>query len=48
MDKELKEMLIWINENLKAVVTNQEMIYCQLRDIEDELKKRGPDINKEN
>ena len=39
MDKELKEMLNWINENLKAVVSNQTMLYRQLRDIEDELKK---------
>ena len=40
MEKELKEMLTWINENLKAVASNQEMIYCRLRDIEAEQKKK--------
>jgi hypothetical protein len=40
VDKELKEMLNWINENLKAVVTNQDMMYCRLKDIEDEIKKQ--------
>ena len=40
MDKELKEMLTWINENLKAIVTNQGMLYCQLRDIRVELDKQ--------
>ncbi len=33
-------MLTWINENLKAVVMNQDMLYCKLKNIEDELKKR--------
>ena len=40
MEDELKEMLTWINENLKAIVTNQEMLYCQLRDIRVELDKQ--------
>jgi hypothetical protein len=40
MDKELKQELEWINENLKAVVTNQDMLYCRIRDIEDEIKKQ--------
>lgn len=40
MDKELKEMLTWINENLKAVVMNQDLMYCKLKNIETELKKK--------
>ena len=40
MDKELKQELEWINENLKAMVVNQEMMYCRIRDIEDEIKKQ--------
>ena len=41
LDKELKQELEWINENLKAVVVNQEMMmYCRLKDIEDEIKKQ--------
>ncbi len=33
MGQELKEMLNWINENLKAIVTNQAEIYCKLRNV---------------
>lgn len=39
MDKELKQELEWINENLKAMVTNENMMYSRLKDIETELKK---------
>lgn len=42
MDKEMKEMLTWINENLKAVVVNQEEIYCRLSEIKNEIGKSDP------
>ena len=40
MDKELKEMLTWINENLKTVVTNQAEIYVELKKIKDSIKEK--------
>jgi hypothetical protein len=39
MNRELKQELEWINENLKAVVMNQNMLYFQLKTFEDELKE---------
>ena len=47
MDQEMKEMLTWINENLKAVVVNQEEIYCRLSEIENEIGKDDPAAGKE-
>lgn len=38
MDEELKQELEWINENLKAAVMNQELMYCRIRDIEEEIR----------
>lgn len=38
MDKELKQYLEWLNENLQAAVKNQAMIYCELKEIEDKIK----------
>ena len=40
MDNELKQELEWINENLKAVVMNQDVMYLRLKDIEDTLQKQ--------
>ena len=37
MDKELKEMLVCINENLKAVVDNQYVLCRELKEIEERL-----------
>lgn len=42
MDKELKQALEWINENLKAIVMNQNLMYCRIQDIEDGLKEKFP------
>lgn len=39
MDKELKEALTCINENLKAVVDNQYVLCRELKEIEDKLDK---------
>ena len=39
MDQELKEMLNWINENLKAVVTNQAEIYVKLEKLEKKINE---------
>jgi hypothetical protein len=39
MDKELKQELEWLNENLQAAVKNQAMIYCELKEIEDKIKQ---------
>lgn len=39
MDNELKELLTCINENLKAVVANQAMIYCRVAEIEGRLRQ---------
>lgn len=46
MDGELKETLYWINENLKAIVVNQEMLYCRIQDIEVEIEKHRSNIDK--
>ena len=43
LDKELKQELEWLNENLKAVVTNQAMLYLQLQKIADELADKKID-----
>ena len=37
MDKELKEMLTWINENLKAVIKNQNYLCLQIMALEKKL-----------
>jgi len=37
MDKELKKYLEWLNENLKAVVSNQYVLCLELKKIEDVL-----------
>lgn len=39
MDKELKQQLEFMNNNLNAIVTNQAMIYCKLKDIEDRISE---------
>lgn len=35
MDKELKQLLKWMNVNLNAIVANQNMIYAELKKIEE-------------
>lgn len=45
MDKELKQELEWINENLKAVVMNENMMYSRLEGIEAELKEQENNID---
>ena len=40
MDKELKEMLNWINENLKAVIKNQNFLCLQVMELEKKLQKQ--------
>jgi len=37
LDKELKQQLEFMNNNLNAIVTNQAMIFCKLKDIEDRI-----------
>jgi hypothetical protein len=37
LDEELKEMLTWINENLKAVIKNQNFLCLQVMEIEKEI-----------
>lgn len=37
MDQELKQQLEFMNNNLNAIVTNQAMIYCKLKDMEDRI-----------
>lgn len=39
MDQELKKELEWLNDNLKAVVENQTVIFCKLQEIEAEIKQ---------
>lgn len=39
MEEELELKLEWLNENLKAVVMNQDMIYLELKQIEEDLRK---------
>jgi hypothetical protein len=39
MDEDLRQELEWLNENLKAVVMNQDMIYLELKQIEEDLRK---------
>ena len=40
MDKELKEMLTWINENLKAVIKNQNYLCLQIMALEKKLQEQ--------
>ncbi len=40
MDKELKEMLTWINENLKAVTKNQNYLCLQIMALEKKLQEQ--------
>jgi|GEM_PF-5441436 len=37
MNQELKQQLKFMNNNLNAIVTNQAMIFCKLKDIEDRI-----------
>lgn len=37
MDEELKQELTYLNENLKAAVTNQYALYMELKEITEEL-----------
>ncbi len=46
MSKKLKQELDVLNENLKALVANQEVIYSRLGDIETKLKEQKTDIDK--
>ena len=39
MEEELELKLEWLNENLKAAVMNQDMIYLELKQIEEDLRK---------
>ncbi len=39
MDKELKQELEWINENLKSVMSNQTAMYQEITKIEKKQKK---------
>lgn len=41
MDKDLKQYLEWLNDNLQAAVKNQAMIYCELKKIEDKIKQEA-------
>jgi hypothetical protein len=40
MDQELKEMLTWINENLKAVIKNQNFLCLQVMALEKKLQEQ--------
>jgi len=40
MDPELKEVLICINENLKAIVENQNVMFFKLKEIEEKIGKQ--------
>jgi len=40
MDQELKEMLTWINENLKAVIKNQNFLCLQVMELEKKLQEQ--------
>ena len=40
MDKELKEMLTWINENLKAVIKNQNFLCLQIMEFKKKLQEQ--------
>lgn len=43
MDAELKQELEWLNENLKAVVTNQYALYMELKEVVEELSGKKID-----
>ena len=40
MDQELKEMLTWINENLKAVIKNRNFLCLQVMALEKKLQEQ--------
>lgn len=39
MDKELKQELDWMNENLNTIAKNQAILYAELKDIEKRIPK---------
>ena len=40
MDKGLEEMLTWINENLKAIIKNQNYLCLQVMKLEKKLQEQ--------
>jgi hypothetical protein len=43
MDEELKQELTYLNENLKAAVTNQYALYMELKEVVKELSGKKID-----
>lgn len=43
MDEDLRQELEWLNENLKAVVTNQYALYMELKEVVEELSGKKID-----
>lgn len=41
MNKKLKKEIKWLNENLKALIMNQTMLYMRVMEIEKILLKMG-------
>lgn len=41
MDADLKQELEWMNANLNSVVTNQAILYCVLKKIEEEVEQKA-------
>lgn len=39
MDKELKQQLEWMNENLNTIAMNQAMMYAELKKIEGKMER---------
>ena len=39
MDADLKQELEYLNENLKSITKDLNMIYCKITNIEDKLEK---------
>jgi hypothetical protein len=46
MDEKCVKLLNSINENLKVVITNQAMLFCQIKSIEDQIQKEETGIEK--
>lgn len=46
MGEKCVKLLNSINENLKVVITNQAMLFCQIKNIEDQMQKEETGMEK--
>lgn len=44
MDKELKQQLEWMNENLNTIAKNQALLYIELKELEHHLQESHKEV----